>query len=73
MLQMMIADNDGVLDADNMFTERTHPLINLNSHLFTTLSLFFSWSGLQQEENSDILIGQSPYKVCWEEQLNDLG
>ncbi|KAK3892628.1 hypothetical protein Pcinc_003517 [Petrolisthes cinctipes] len=53
--QIMIADNDGVLDADNMFTNTTQPLITLNTQLFNTLYLFFSWSGLQQEENTDIL------------------
>ncbi|KAK4317245.1 hypothetical protein Pmani_011660 [Petrolisthes manimaculis] len=53
--QIMIADNDGVLDADNMFTNTTQPLITLNTQLFNTLYLFFSWSGLQQEEHTDIL------------------
>ncbi|XP_037793800.1 LOW QUALITY PROTEIN: Fanconi anemia group D2 protein-like [Penaeus monodon] len=54
--QSLIADNDGIMDAPGMFSERTKPLIKVYSLLFTTLSVFLSWPGLQQEENSQILI-----------------
>lgn len=56
--QSLIADNDGIMDAPGMFSERTKPLIKVYSLLFTTLSVFLSWPGLQQEENNQILIGK---------------
>ncbi|XP_068244044.1 Fanconi anemia group D2 protein isoform X2 [Palaemon carinicauda] len=54
--QTLIADNDEVMDAPAMYNEHTQPLIVVNSLLFTTLTTFFSWSGLQKEENKEILI-----------------
>ncbi|XP_069186232.1 Fanconi anemia group D2 protein isoform X2 [Procambarus clarkii] len=53
--QSMIADNDGVMDAPGMFSERTRPLMKVNSMLFTTLHVFLSWTGLRQEDNKIIL------------------
>lgn len=57
-LQSLIADNDGVMDAPGIFSEQTRPLIKVNSLLFTTLSVFLSWTGLQQEENKHTLTGK---------------
>ncbi|KAK8726859.1 hypothetical protein OTU49_010097, partial [Cherax quadricarinatus] len=54
--QSMIADNDGVMDAPGMFTEKMQPLIKVNTLLFTTVSVFLSWPGLHQEENEATLI-----------------
>ncbi|XP_071548151.1 Fanconi anemia group D2 protein-like isoform X1 [Panulirus ornatus] len=53
--QSLIADNDGIMDAPGIFSEKTRPLIKVNSLLFTTLSVFLSWTGLQQEENKQTL------------------
>ncbi|KAG7161845.1 Fanconi anemia group D2 protein-like 2, partial [Homarus americanus] len=53
--QNMIADNDGIMDAPGMFSEKTCPLIKVNTLLFTTLSIFLSWNGLQLEENKETL------------------
>lgn len=63
--QSLIADNDGIMDAPGMFSERTKPLIKVYSLLFTTLSVFLSWPGLQQEENNQILIGKIFLFFCY--------
>ncbi|XP_066963666.1 Fanconi anemia group D2 protein isoform X1 [Macrobrachium rosenbergii] len=54
--QSLIAENDGVMDVPVMYSDHTQPLIVANSLLFTTLAIFFSWPGLQKEENENILI-----------------
>lgn len=51
----MIADNDGILDAPNMFTKYTNPVMKVNQLLFTTLCSLFSWQGLQQEAHKEVL------------------
>lgn len=52
----MIADNDDIMDAPNMFTENTKPVMRVNQLLFTTLCGLFSWKGLQQEGNKEVLL-----------------
>lgn len=60
-LKTMIADNDGIMDASNMFAENTKPVIKVNQLLFTTLCGLFSWSGLQQEGNKEVLSGKTVF------------
>lgn len=52
----LIEDNDGIMDAPNLFTDLTRPVMKVNLQLFTAMHGLLSWKGLQQEGNKESLL-----------------